>query len=646
MTTQGKGNVSLSSNAGRIVMNDGTHVTTLGGLVTMTALGDILIASIDAGSGDIRISAGGTITDNSQGETANLTTTGTASLTAGTGIGLSGTGDIDTATAVLEAGNSSGDIWIQAKNGLTIGSAGVRTLGENGNVNVDVAAGDLRVRGSVSANGTGQVNLSVLVGNLTLDAGRTIGSAGGEIVLGAESIAQNGYVETSNSASITATANSGDIVMGEDSRTTTIAGEIHYSAKNSIALGRLVSASGNIFVKAETGSITDNTTAEASNLTTTGTATLSAGAGIGASGVGGVDTTIVMLQATAGGSIWVRETNGLTLTGMGMRVVEGTNGFGTLSMHRTASLNASTANITLSVDAGSLAMASGTVIATLGGDVTVTVAVDILLSAIDAHGGKIQVTAGGSIIDNTPDENANLVSAGAVALTAGAGIGATGAADIDTTTGALTALAFNGDIWLQGTNGVVIGSSGVKVLGGTGVIAVDTVSGDLRVGGVISGQGNVTLSANSGNLIQDAGMTISSIGGDIVLTANGVTQNGILSTGIVGAVTVSANNGNLVMGNASRTQTAAGAIVYSATESISLGRLIGASGNITISAARGAITDNTSVETANLVTTGAVMIKAGTSIGALGTGISILQSALLPRTQAAAMYGCRKTQDL
>src|SRR5205085_6721261 len=67
---------------------------------------------------------------------------------------------------------------------------------------------------------------------------------------------------------------------------------------------------------ASAGAITETTAAETANLTTSGTATLSAATGIGsAGGAADIDTTIGTLAATksTSGNIFVQETNGLVI---------------------------------------------------------------------------------------------------------------------------------------------------------------------------------------------------------------------------------------------------------------------------------------------------------------------------------------------
>ncbi len=107
----------------------------------------------------------------------NLVTTGTAFLSAAEGIGSAD--DIDTTIGILQATNTtSNSISIQETDILTIGGTGVRTLGGNGQITVDVVAGDLTVSSVVSANGAGFV---VLLSNETINLGATVSSTTGAL---------------------------------------------------------------------------------------------------------------------------------------------------------------------------------------------------------------------------------------------------------------------------------------------------------------------------------------------------------------------------------------------------------------------------------------------------------------------------------
>jgi hypothetical protein len=87
------GTIRLDAQAGDIVMTDGITTTSVAGSITYLASGDVKLSSIRSTSGDIAITAGqgssvvGAISDHTAAETANLQTTGTATLIAETGIG-------------------------------------------------------------------------------------------------------------------------------------------------------------------------------------------------------------------------------------------------------------------------------------------------------------------------------------------------------------------------------------------------------------------------------------------------------------------------------------------------------------------------------------------------------------------------------
>jgi hypothetical protein len=375
-----------------------------------------------------------------------------------------------------------GDIRIQETNGLIIAAPGIRTIGGNGDISVDVVVGDLGVYGPVTANGGGRVTLAANAGLLTQDVGRTISSTSGDIGISAADFHQNGAVLTGSIGSITVSANIGNIVMSNAAETQTLAGSIHYGGVGGVVLGLLRSESGDISVSSSLGAITENTGGESSNIVTTGAVALSAATGIGAAGFADIDTTIGSLTGhCSGGDIWIQETAGLTIGGVGLHAL-GANR--SININVAASdlwvdgpVTAQGGSVNLNVVSGNITMTSGTKLSTLGGKVDLTVSGAILLSSIEAGGGDIQIIAGLSILDNSNDEGANLATTGTVSLAAGTGIGTIAAGDIDTEIGILMASTSLGDIWLQESGGLVIGGSGLRTLGGDGNINVNVASG-------------------------------------------------------------------------------------------------------------------------------------------------------------------------
>ena len=162
------GTVQVTADAGDITMADGTTTSSGSGQITYDATGNVALSLLTSTSGNLVVTAGsgsstsGAITDNRTdglgGEGgSNLVTTGTATLTAESGIGSAGgADDIDTTIGTLVAtNNTSGNIFVQETDGLIVGGTGVRTLAGNGNINLDVDAGDLTVNSVVTAHGDG-----------------------------------------------------------------------------------------------------------------------------------------------------------------------------------------------------------------------------------------------------------------------------------------------------------------------------------------------------------------------------------------------------------------------------------------------------------------------------------------------------------
>ncbi len=226
LTTGGAGTISVTATANDITMADGAVYTAGSGNVTLTAANNVALGEITTTSSAINVTAtAGAITDNTAAETANLTTTGTATLAAATGIGSAGgADDIDTTLGTLVAtNNTSGNINVQETSGLIIGGTGVRTLGGNGNINIDVTAGTLDVNSVVTAHGSGNAVLNS-AGLLTANA--VISSTSGNINLTATGLTNLSTITGPGSVTIDALTgvltNSGTISNGGGASTVTL----------------------------------------------------------------------------------------------------------------------------------------------------------------------------------------------------------------------------------------------------------------------------------------------------------------------------------------------------------------------------------------------------------------------------------------
>ena len=651
------------------------------------ALGSLQSENVGSASVSVQ-STNGSIVDNTAAETSNLITAGTATLSAAQGIGAAGAADIDTTIGTLVATNTtSGDIFVHETNGLTIGGTGVRTLAGGGNINIDVDAGNLAVNSVVTANGAGTLALNADAGTIALSAAVSSTSGAISITGDAVNQNAGGNIATGGAGTVAVTADNGSIVMADGTTATTANGVIDYSATLNVALSRLSSTDATINVTADsdlnlTGAITDSSAAETPNLITTGTAVLVAAQGIGAAAAADIDTTIGTLVATnsTSGSIFIHETDGLIIAGTGVRTLGGSgninvdvdagnltvnsvvtaDGAGTVTLNAdvgTIDLNAAVSSgsgaiaitgdivnqnaggnistggpgtATVIADNGNITMADGTTTTTINGAINYTATGDVLLSQLISTNGSIDVTAdsdgdgAGLIVDNTAAETSNLITAGTATLSAAQGIGAAGAADIDTTIGTLVATnTTSGDIFVHETNGLTIGGTGVRTLAGGGNINIDVDAGNLAVNSVVTanGAGTLALNADAGTIALSA--AVSSTSGAISITGDAVNQNagGNIATGGAGTVAVTADNGSIVMADGTTATTANGVIDYSATLNVALSRLSSTDATINVTAdsdlnGTGAITDNSVAETANLVTTGTAVLVAAQGIGA------------------------------
>ncbi|WP_438483711.1 beta strand repeat-containing protein, partial [Oleiharenicola lentus] len=212
-------------------------------------------------------------------------------------------------------------------------------------------------------------------------------------------------------------------------------------------------------------------------------------------------------------------------------------------------------------------------------------------------------------------------------LTAATGMGGAGAADLDTTINTLQATnTTSGDIYLQETNALTINGTGIRTLGGNGRIDLEILTGTVNVTAVITAHGSGTIRVNAEAGVLSLGANVSSTTGNITLTADTVAQNANISTGGTGTIAVTADTAGITMADGTTTTTATGNVTYTAATSIALSLLTSTSGNLALTATVGAITDNTLLETPNLVTTGTASFTAATGIG--GTGVADIDTAL------------------
>ncbi|MGZ0165047.1 MAG: hypothetical protein ACKVII_14085, partial [Planctomycetales bacterium] len=218
-----------------------------------------------------------------------------------------------------------------------------------------------------------------------------------------------------------------------------------------------------------------------------------------------------------------------------------TSGAGTISIHAGRVFNFGAA-LTLGSTTADIheADASEYTVQTAGGTVTLTATRDIKLETVDAGAsGTVIVTADsdldgtGSITDSLAAETANITGL-SVALRAGNGIGsgeAADEADIDLVVTNVAAVTNTGDIHLQNTGGLTIGT--VDSLAGV------TITDD----GNTNGGGDITIRAASPLTVSAGAPVVNNAGGNITLAAEGSDAADDLT--INDAVTALGGNGNI-----------------------------------------------------------------------------------------------------
>ncbi|MBL1140580.1 MAG: hypothetical protein HND53_00945 [Proteobacteria bacterium] len=535
------GNITLTGTTGSGLRTYGTtRIDTNNGTISASATaGNMALGLLTSGTGgtlntvDVTATAGSITDATSDAAVDIIGSTGTLSATTGIG-SAGGAADIDTTlTTLVATNNTSGNIVIQETNGLIIGGTGVRTLAGNGNVNIDVDAGVLTANSVVTAHGSGTVTLNTDAGTVGLNA--AVSSTTGQIDITGDSINQNagGNISTTTGAAVNVTADNGAITMANGTTTsTTGAGIATYSATTDVALSALSSGSGAINVTADsdtnnTGAITDISAAETANLTTTGTATLVAAQGIGATGAADIDTTIGTLVATNSttGDIFVQDTANLIIAGTGVRTLAG-NG----------NINVDTAG-TLNVNSVVTANGAGTVTLTSGGLLTANAAISSTSGAISLTGVGVTSTAAGVVNSGS---GTILVDGTAGAINLGGALTTTSVSGTAVTVRDATTVSLADVTTGVGATGTVILGVGGDITGAvtqTGIITTNTLTGNtastITLGGnnVITNLG--TFTSNGAFALNDnaAGLNVTGAIDNTTGTASISTTGGVLAIG-------------------------------------------------------------------------------------------------------------------
>ncbi|MEQ1862469.1 MAG: hypothetical protein ABMA13_21330 [Chthoniobacteraceae bacterium] len=597
--------------------------------VTTTTSGNVLVGNVTAADDVMTITSAGSIEESGADAGADITA-GSASLSAATGIGASGTVEIDFTTltsATTTGANASIDLSDVA-GGLSVTSAtttnGAITLGAiggdlvlttitaggtgrnitastttSGNLIVDVvtATGDtitITSAGAISEAGAGDAGAEFTATNGSLSAVDGIGaSALIEInftTLTSATVSGTGAINltdlggglvvtaaSTNDGAIALTANNGNLTLGTITAGGTGRNLVAITSGSGNILVDNLSAAGDDITLTAVGAINESG-ADAGTDLTAATATLTAASGIGNLATIEIDlTTLTSATVSGAGAINLSDAAG------GLSVTTATTGDGA---------------ITLEAISGNLALA--TIIA--GGTgrniaATTTTSGNLSFDNLTAAGDTITLSSAGSIEESVADGGAD-ITATTLSITAGTNVGALSA--IETAVIGFNA-AVSGAIIVTNTGSLTTGA-----LTSTSGTILLTNSSDIALNGNVTTTGNVSLLVTSGGITRTSG-TIS--GDDVTLSA---------PTGALGAsgapIVLAATNLN--------TNTSSGGNQYlSEADAVEWNTSSAGAGLITL------VSGQFDVAASETITSTLITVSSGATLGGSGTtGAATVQS--------------------
>jgi len=634
-----------------ILMAEASATASNGGNIGLRAGGNAVIETVDAASGDVRITAGGSILDQDAGADTEVDIVGNRLLlNAGGAIGT-GANALETTVATMSASAGSGGVFIAETDGLVVDTVAVQVnrvdavgaaaasayaaqsnLSATGAGHVVVSAGALTISDDVSA-AAGNILLKAASGSLVIN--NSVASSGGAVSLSAgAAITQKAQVAGASIDAMAATS-----IAMDDGVSSSAAGNVRYQAGTSLAIGSISSGA---IVSLKAASIVDSGT---SDIDVSAAALLVQGAVTTGSAGAHLQTAVGLLAGNGGSAgLFIDETDALQIGQIGAVTTArvGLDGLaGTVQ------------------DLGASALSSGTVVITAAGALHVDVAVgatgnlrlqttgasaDITINeALVNYGGNTTVSAGrdllvnGSVANTTAARTIDLQAVRDITLGQGSAVSATSGnialsagrnATIETvaTTGSVSIVAQGGAIIDGDANGdteVDISAAGLLLRAaggiGAGLNHLETSAATLSAQG---GSGGVFIDEADSLTVDGVSVQVNRVDAAGVATATtNAIQNNLTATGN-GAVLLRSGSGSLSI---SDTVSTAGGNLRLEAAGASL--VI----NDAVSAAGGAIhitSAGTLVQKASIANSGAGTIELGAA-GALSMddGVAITGAA-------------------
>ncbi|MBT7080640.1 MAG: hypothetical protein HN929_04110, partial [Chloroflexi bacterium] len=507
----GQGKIQLTSNNDSIVMADTTTISAMktgddSGAIIIQANDNIQLSILQADAQVELTATTGSITDILSTEDANIlgdvTTQPALTITAQSGIGTD-TEEIDTKVASLTATTTSGGIFIQEDDSLTITSGGITNQGA-GSIVVINEAGTLTVDGKVIAEGTGNILLDAQTDLSDVILNDEVESVGGHITIIAENaITQNadGDTKTQGSGTIYVKATDANITMADGATSTNVGQNIRYEAGGSIALGLIDTRNGTTQTNwgsvslVSGGAISDAGADDSAVDIYANTLRISAANDIGTD-TNAIDTEALTLAAetSTGGRINILDLTDLTVGQV---------------IALTVSQVGANAVVTDKLDSAALSglttAGNGNVaIKTTNGDLTIA-------QAVNANGtGNITLDANGTNSD--VNVQAALTSGtGSLTITADDSIVFTADGDITTAGTGSVSITSNTDTATGDTGNVITMVDGTVIDAGASTVSITSTAangGDISLGRIITTNATDTAaSINSAAAILDAGDT-------------------------------------------------------------------------------------------------------------------------------------------
>ena len=334
------GDAYVEAQGGDVTMKDGT-LTKAGNNARVAASGNVKLSAVNAGQ-TASVKAGGSITDNTLSEAANVTAK-KLRLEAGKAIGGANDADIETSVGNVEI-KAGTDAFVHNTKAVTIGGVDgvtVRKVKTEDADTTDVTDGDLT--GAKATAG----NLSVLAdGKMTVNEAVSAAADGKNAVLEttAQGIELNDTVTAGKDVTVLAKAGvtqnvaggkkgnviakagdayvqaQGGSVTMADGTTTKAGHNARVEASENVKLSAVKAESGSVSVKAG-GSITDNTASEDPNVTAKNLR-LEAGKAIGGKGEGDIETSVDKIELEAKNNAYVHNAKALEIGNVGKVTVK------------------------------------------------------------------------------------------------------------------------------------------------------------------------------------------------------------------------------------------------------------------------------------------------------------------------------------